>query len=164
MELELIEWSDDAMRLVAAAFVGALIGLDRELLGKPLGFRTLGVVAIASCALTLAAGRYDLTAESGNETVGRAIQGLMAGIGFLGGGVILHTRRDHVKGLTTASLVWLTAALGIVCGLGAWAVVVISVVLAMLIVKLGGPLERAIERRRGPNPHRDPDETTPRDR
>lgn len=149
MELSLIEWSDDALRLLAAAFIGALIGLDRELLGKPLGFRTLGVVAIASCALVVAVERYDLALTGDNENVGRAIQGLMAGIGFLGGGVILHTRRDHVKGLTTASLVWLTAALGAVCGLGAWAVAVIAVVLAMLIVKIGGPLERAIERRRG---------------
>ncbi|TDU28288.1 putative Mg2+ transporter-C (MgtC) family protein [Panacagrimonas perspica] len=148
MELSLIEWSDDALRLLAAAFVGALIGLDRELLGKPLGFRTLGVVAIASCALVVAVERYDLALAGDHENVGRAIQGLMAGIGFLGGGVILHTRRDHVKGLTTASLVWLTAALGVVCGLGAWAVAVIGVVLAMLIVKAGGPLERAIERRR----------------
>lgn len=148
MELSLIEWSDDLLRLLAAAFIGALIGLDRELLGKPLGFRTLGVVAIASCALVVAVDRYDLSAAGDNENVGRAIQGLMAGIGFLGGGVILHTRRDHVKGLTTASLVWLTAALGVVCGLGAWAVAVIAVVLAMLIVKAGGPLERAIDRRR----------------
>jgi len=154
MELSLIEWSDDALRLVAAAFIGALIGLDRELLGKPLGFRTLGVVAIASCALVVAVDRYDLAAAGDNQNVGRAIQGLMAGIGFLGGGVILHTRRDHVKGLTTASLVWLTAALGVVCGLGAWAVAVIAVVLAMLIVKAGGPLERAIERRRAA--HKDP--------
>jgi len=148
MELSLIEWSDDLLRLLAAAFIGALIGLDRELLGKPLGFRTLGVVAIASCALVVAVDRYDLSAAGDNQNVGRAIQGLMAGIGFLGGGVILHTRRDHVKGLTTASLVWLTAALGVVCGLGAWAVAVIAVVLAMLIVKAGGPLERAIDRRR----------------
>lgn len=148
MELMWVEWSDDLLRLLAAAAVGTLIGLDRELMGKPLGFRTLGVVAIASCALTVAASRYDLAADAGHETVGRAIQGLMAGIGFLGGGVILHTRHDHVHGLTTAALVWLTAALGAVCGLGAWAVVIIAVVLALLILLVGGPLERALDRRR----------------
>ncbi|MGH8517539.1 MAG: MgtC/SapB family protein, partial [Panacagrimonas sp.] len=54
------DWWDAMRRLGAATAVGAIIGLDRELLGKPLGFRTLTVVAIASCALTVAAARYDL--------------------------------------------------------------------------------------------------------
>jgi putative Mg2+ transporter-C (MgtC) family protein len=135
-------------RLGAATLVGAIIGLDRELLGKPLGFRTLTVVSIASCALTLASLRHDVSigAEQ-HETVGRAIQGLMAGIGFLGGGVILRTRERHVRGLTTAALVWLTAALGVVCGLAAWPIVWISLLLAMLTLVIGKPLERRLGRR-----------------
>ena len=142
------DWFDAVRRLAAATAVGAIIGLDRELLGKPLGFRTLTIVSIASCALTLAAARYDLALGGAHhETVGRAIQGLMAGIGFLGGGVILRTRERHVRGLTTAALVWLTAALGVVCGLASWPIVAIALVLAMAILLVGRPLEQWLGRR-----------------
>ena len=141
------EWLDALHRLGAATLVGAVVGLDRELLGKPLGFRTLTIVAIASCALTVAAARYDI-ALGEHETVGRAIQGLMAGIGFLGGGVILQTRDQQVHGLTTAALVWLTAALGVVCGLASWPIVTISMVIAMIILLGGTALERRLARRK----------------
>jgi putative Mg2+ transporter-C (MgtC) family protein len=137
-------------RLAAATVVGALIGLDREVLGKPLGFRTLSIVSIASCALTVSAAHYDQAlggSGSHHETVGRAIQGLMAGIGFLGGGVILHTRGHHVHGLTTAALVWLTAALGVVCGLAQWPIVIIALLLAMTVLLAGKPFERRLLRR-----------------
>lgn len=149
-----LAWSDPALRIVAAALVGAIIGVDRELMRKPLGFRTLSVVAIASCALIVAAEHYDGGLPEGADnadTVGRAIQGLMAGVGFLGGGVILHTGRNHVEGLTTAALVWLTAALGVACGLGAWKVVITAVVLALLLLWVGGPLEKFLQRRRAKN-------------
>jgi putative Mg2+ transporter-C (MgtC) family protein len=63
------------------------------------------------------------------------IQGMMAGIGFLGAGVILRKpEADSVKGLTTAATVWLAAALGICCGLGQWTVVIVAVVLGLLIL------------------------------
>lgn len=145
------EWLDALQRIGAATLVGAIVGLDREWLGKPLGFRTLTIVAIASCALTVAAARYDI-ARGEHESVGRAIQGLMAGIGFLGGGVILRTRDQQVHGLTTAALVWLTAALGVVCGLASWPIVTISMVIAMAILLVGGALERRLGRREPDNP------------
>lgn len=141
--------TEPILRIVAAGVLGAIIGIDREFHGKPLGFRTLSVVSIASCALTVAAAQYDLDMEAaGAETVGRAAQGLMAGIGFLGGGVILHSQSNRVHGLTTAALVWLTAALGIICGLGLWVVVITAAVMAMSLLWIGGPLERALHRRR----------------
>ena len=69
------DWFDALRRIGAATAVGAIIGLDRELLGKPLGFRTLTIVSIASCALTVAAARYDLALGGvHHETVGRAAQ------------------------------------------------------------------------------------------
>lgn len=142
------DWYEALQRLAAATAVGAIVGLDRELAGKPLGLRTLSIVCIASCALTLASARYDLAlGDTHHETVGRAIQGLMAGIGFLGGGVILHTRERYVHGLTTAALVWLTAALGVVCGLAAWPVVVISLALAIGVLIVGKRFERTMTAR-----------------
>jgi putative Mg2+ transporter-C (MgtC) family protein len=142
------DWTEPALRLGVATLVGALIGLDRELMGKPLGFRTLSVVAVASCALVVAADHHEDGAQAQAETVSRAIQGLMAGVGFLGGGVILRQRPGHVSGLTTAALVWLTAALGVACGLAAWPVVVLSCAFVLLALLLGAPLDAALKRRR----------------
>ena len=70
----------------------------------------------------------------------------MAGIGFLGGGVILQTRHRQVHGLTTAALVWLTAALGVVCGLASWPIVAIALLFAMTMLWIGAPLERRLKR------------------
>lgn len=143
-----------ALRLGLAGLVGALIGLNRELAEKPLGFRTLSIVSIASCALVVAAVDHDLQHDMSGGTVGRAIQGLMAGVGFLGGGVILHTGRAHVRGLTTAALVWLTAVLGIACGLGAWTLVLASVLIALAMLWIGGYLDRRRKKRRSPDTSR----------
>lgn len=143
-----LAWTEPVSRIVAAGLLGALIGLDRERMGKPLGFRTLSVVAVASSALTVAAAQHDVDMGSGTDMVSRAVQGLMAGIGFLGGGVILRSQRNHIHGLTTAALVWLTAALGIACGLGSWVVVATATVSAMTLLWVGKPLERAMQRRR----------------
>jgi putative Mg2+ transporter-C (MgtC) family protein len=143
-----LAWQTTALRIGVAALVGALIGLNRELARKPLGFRTLSVVSIASCALILAAVDFDLETDGAGRTVGRAIQGLMAGVGFLGGGVILHTGRQHIRGLTTAALVWLTAALGIACGLAAWDTVLIAAAAAMFVLWSGSWLERRLHKRR----------------
>lgn len=144
---DLAEWSTVGLRLGAAAMVGALIGLDRDVIGKPLGLRTLSVVSLASCALVLAAEWHEQVASGATETVSRAIQGLMAGVGFLGGGAILRDRHRHVSGLTTAAMVWLTAALGIACALAAWPVVVVSLAWLLVAFAAGAWLDRYLARR-----------------
>ena len=141
-------WMEPVLKIVLAGLLGALLGFNRERAGKPLGFRTLSIVSIASCSLTVAAKQYDLSLDGDADTVGRAIQGLMAGIGFLGGGVILQTPRHHIRGLTTAAMVWLTAALGIACGLGARIAVTASAVTALALLWAGGSLEKAMQRQR----------------
>jgi putative Mg2+ transporter-C (MgtC) family protein len=71
------------------------------------------------------------------------IQGIMAGISFIGAGVILRDARSGtVEGLTTAATVWVTAALGIACGLGAWLIVALATILTLLLLFAGGWLER----------------------
>lgn len=134
------------IHLASALGVGVVLGLNRDLKGKPIGVRTLGLVALACCTLTEAALQFGSASGQSAEVVARAIQGLMAGIGFLGGGVILHTG-SKVHGLTTAAMVWLTSALGVACGLGALHLVGFAVVAALLLVLLGGPFERAIHKR-----------------
>ena len=111
-----------AVRLVLAMVAGSLIGLERTYHGRPAGFRTHTLVCTASSLLML------LTVFSGNLTTGipietlridptRMAQGLMTGIGFLGAGVIVREGLT-IRGLTTAASIWITAAIGIMIGMG----------------------------------------------
>jgi putative Mg2+ transporter-C (MgtC) family protein len=138
----MIDWPDAVIRLTAATVIGGAIGLDRELHGKPTGIRTLGIVGLGSALVVLAsqhAGGADANAGS------RVIQGVITGIGFLGAGVILRNPGGkRVHGLTTAAAIWLTACIGVACGVGAWPLVVTSIVLVAVLLSIGKPLERAI--------------------
>jgi putative Mg2+ transporter-C (MgtC) family protein len=129
-------------RFSIAAIAGILIGLDRDLKGKAAGVRTIGLVALGSAMITLTG----ILAGPGNihgDPESRVIQGIVAGIGFLGGGVILRdTSTGEVRGLTTAASVWVAAGAGILAGLGAYLALVASGALAALILVLGKPIER----------------------
>jgi putative Mg2+ transporter-C (MgtC) family protein len=75
------------------------------------------------------------------------IQGVLTGIGFLGAGVILRGQDgETVKGLTTAASIWVTSALGVVCGIGAWRIALIALILIMTLLFIGHPLERFLHR------------------
>lgn len=126
-----MSWMDVALRLGAAALLGALIGLDRELRHKSAGVRTISLVTLGTALAVLAA--TSMTTDSAASS--RVIQGALAGLGFLGGGVIVHHRRN-IEGLTTAAAIWTSAALGGACGMGLWPLVVIGggLILALLIV------------------------------
>jgi len=141
---------DIALRLGTATLIGVLIGLNRDLHGKPTGVRTLGLVALASATVTLAAA--DATSATGTDpnALSRIMQGVLTGIGFLGAGVILHEQGVHtVRGLTTAACVWLTACLGMMCGTANWKVLLVALPLLALLLTLGGKLERELHRRWG---------------
>lgn len=128
---------DILLRLVVAAAVGGLVGLNRDLHGKPTGVPTLGLVGLGSALAVLAVAGGDDTAAAS-----RVIQGIVTGIGFLGAGVIIRpAAQSRVHGLTTAACVWLTAALGAACGVGAWRIVVVGVPLTFLLLLFGKRLE-----------------------
>ncbi len=126
-----MSWMDVALRLGAAALLGALIGLDRELRHKSAGVRTISLVTLGTALAVLAA--TSMTTDAAASS--RVIQGALAGLGFLGGGVIVHHRRN-IEGLTTAAAIWTSAALGGACGMGIWPLVVIGggLILALLII------------------------------
>jgi putative Mg2+ transporter-C (MgtC) family protein len=139
-----------ALRLCAAAVIGIAVGLNRDLSGKAMGVRTLGVVAVGA-ALAVLSVRHFTGAE-----VSRVIQGIVTGIGFLGVAVIVRSPDgQHIGGLTTAACAWTTAAMGAACGVADWRVVFIGVLIIFVILHLGGPFEQAIHRRW---PHRKPDD------
>jgi putative Mg2+ transporter-C (MgtC) family protein len=82
----------------------------------------------------------------------RMAQGIMTGIGFLGAGVIVRSPTgEHIHGLTTAAVTWLTACVGLVCGVAEWRVIIVGLPLVFIVLRFGGPLEKAIRHRfRGP--------------
>lgn len=153
----MIEWPDILMRLGAATLAGGAIGLNRELNDKPIGVRTLGLVGLASALTVLVVGLDDGVAHVSDAT-SRVIQGLLTGIGFLGAGVIVQGRhRGHVHGLTSAACVWLTASVGIVCGLGQWQPVIACLAIALLLLMTGGPMEKLFRRVMGSRKDEEPE-------
>jgi putative Mg2+ transporter-C (MgtC) family protein len=115
-------WLDIIFRLGAATLTGSLIGIYLDLRQKPAGMRTLGPVALASAAAVLAADYLDVDAT-------RVIQGVIVGVGFLGTGVILKREQGQAgRGLPTAATIWLTASLGVLCGLAAWSICEVAAV------------------------------------
>lgn len=153
---------EPALRLLAAIAVGVTVGLNRDMKGKPTGVRTLGLVAFGAAVVTVAATRYaPLLAEPDalSRVVQGLIQGVLAGVGFIGAGVILRGQQDgQVHGLTTAASVWVTAAMGIVCGLGDWELVGLGLAMMLALLLFGGNLERVFERRKRPGTGRRGDE------
>ncbi|MEA2336844.1 MAG: putative Mg2+ transporter-C (MgtC) family protein, partial [Thermoanaerobaculia bacterium] len=103
------------------------------------------LVALGSALVTLVIVRFDPNGQL-VDAVSRAIQGIIAGVGFLGGGAILKAEHEMVSGLTTAASIWLVASLGIACGLGQWVAALIALGFALLILIVGGPVEGLVHR------------------
>jgi putative Mg2+ transporter-C (MgtC) family protein len=129
------------VRLVLAALLGGMIGYEREQKGKAAGLRTHMLVALGSALFVLVVQQ----SGGGADSVSRVIQGLVAGIGFLGAGAILNNRSDpHIRGLTTAAGVWMTAAIGVATGLGRELTAILATVLALVILAVLPRVEHLI--------------------
>jgi len=129
---------DFVARLAAAIAAGLAIGFNRNLTGKPLGMRTLALVSLSAAIVTLSAISF-LGFDAPKPAMARVLQGIiegvMTGMGFIGAGVILRDREAQtVHGLTTAASVWVTAALGIACGLAAWPIAISGTLIAVAVL------------------------------
>src|SRR4030095_853477 len=134
--------------LLTALAVGGLIGLERSYHGRPAGFRTHTLVCIASSALMLVTVYQQQWCPGGlNQRVSldptRMAQGIMTGIGFLGAGVIFKEGLT-VRGLTTAASIWITAALGILVGIGFWYPAILGAVGVLLVLAIFRLIERRL--------------------
>ena len=132
------------LRLGMAVFVGGILGLNRELHQKPAGLRTHALVTLGAAIITISSLNFT---DDGHIThpdaLSRVIQGIITGVGFLGAGVIIRDATGiQVHGLTTAATVWCAASLGVVCGLGYWRFLGLSAAALMLVLIVGGPIER----------------------
>jgi putative Mg2+ transporter-C (MgtC) family protein len=127
------------LRLLAALVAGALIGYERSYHGRPAGFRTHSLVCTASSLLMLVTVYEAHWVRAGSDLVQidptRMAQGIMTGIGFLGAGVIIKEGLS-VRGLTTAASIWITAAIGILAGVGFYFPLVVSVALTLGVLSL----------------------------
>jgi putative Mg2+ transporter-C (MgtC) family protein len=133
-------------RLLLAAGLGAMLGFEREAMGKSAGLRTHMLVAIGSALFVL----VPLLAGASDAAISRVIQGLLAGIGFLGAGAIVKGRPgEEIQGITTAATIWMTAALGMAVGMGRDISALFAALLALVVLRAlpgGGPTNH------GPHP------------
>lgn len=121
------------IRLTVAALLGSLLGWEREQAGKAAGLRTHMLVAMGAALFVLLAQQIGI----GPADNSRIVQGIIAGIGFLGAGTILKSDAENqVKGLTTAAGIWLTAGIGIAAGMGHEATAFLSTLLALTVLWL----------------------------
>ena len=121
------------LRLLLAAVLGAAIGLEREHSHKPAGLRTHILICMGSAVFTI----VSIYGFSGTVDPARVAAGVVTGIGFIGAGVIFRGMRgDKVVGITTAASVWITAAIGIACGVGMYLIAVGVTVITVIVLFL----------------------------
>ena len=129
------------VRLAAAMVVGAIAGINRELGGKAAGLRTHMLVSMGAAMFVISAEIAGLP----RLQITSVIQGIAAGIGFVGGGAILKSAEaNEIRGLTTAASIWMTAAVGIAAGLGHYGVALIASILTLVVLSVIARFERKL--------------------
>jgi putative Mg2+ transporter-C (MgtC) family protein len=134
------------IRLIIAMLVGAAIGFQRERTGKPAGLRTHMLVSLGAAVFVIA----PIEAGMDLDGLSRVIQGVVTGIGFIGGGAILKlVNQREIEGLTTAAGIFMTAASGVAVGLGRVGLALIGAILAWITLSWINHVESRIEERSG---------------
>ena len=128
-------------KILLSILIGGLIGMEREFRDKAAGFRTMIFISLGTTLFTLLSMQY----QGGDPS--RVAAGLVTGIGFIGTGVILHTR-GQILGLTTAAIIWITAAIGMCIGLGLYKLAFVAACAALAILWMFPFLEKYIQLRR----------------
>lgn len=147
--IDWVELGDVSVRLVIAVVIGGLIGVERGLHGRWADLRTHILVTLGATIFTIAG--VGIAGDSSADAT-RVVQGIAAGIGFLGAGTILKLSGElEVKGLTTATSVWLSAALGSCVGLKMYELVLAATVVSLLVLYLVRPLDKWFSRRNDPD-------------
>ena len=128
------------VRVLGAVVIGAAIGFERTFHGRPAGFRTHALVCVASTLLMIVTVYQNewmtaMPADAIRTDPTRMAQGIMTGIGFLGAGVIFKEGLT-VRGLTTAASIWVTAAIGVLVGIGFWFAAILGALATLAILSL----------------------------
>jgi putative Mg2+ transporter-C (MgtC) family protein len=134
LSTDMLQPWDIILRLFVATLAGCLLGLNREMQGKPAGLRTHALVSLGAALMAVTI--LNIPGVNAGEALSRVMQGVLTGIGFLGAGVILQNQSGKVTGLTTAAMVWIAAMLGLAAGAGRWVEVAVAMVLIFIVLLL----------------------------
>lgn len=140
------EWAPVLLRLCIATAAGAVLGWERSRQNRAImGFRTLSLVALASCISVQAIVHSGLP-QMNADAAGRVVQGVLSGVGFIGAGALLHGGGggQQVHGLATAASIWVAAAIGTAAALAVWPLIIGGAALALFVLLIGAPIERHI--------------------
>ena len=132
MQIELFE-------LLIATLIGCIIGIEREYRDKSAGFRTMILVSLGATLFTI------LSFKIGTTSPDRIAANIVTGVGFLGAGVIFKDQ-SRISGITTATTIWITAALGMAVGAGQWQLGLCGAVLVLMVLVVFNPLQHTLQR------------------
>lgn len=133
------------VRALLSTVLGGFIGMERGIKNRPAGFRTYMLVCLGAC-IVMMTNQYTCQVFSTGDPTRMAAQ-VISGIGFLGAGTIIVTRRSQIKGLTTAAGLWAAAAMGLAVGIGFYECAVLGAVLIYMILSLLHELDNRLRRR-----------------
>lgn len=140
MDINFLMEQQDVSKLVVSAIVGAAIGLEREYRGKIAGFKTMMMICLGSTLFTI------FSIKMGTDlSHDRIAANIITGIGFIGAGAIFKDRENMVSGLTTATIIWIIAAIGMGIGSGEMLFSITTAVLVLLLMMLSPILERRVD-------------------
>ncbi len=145
MELREVTYLAVVMRILAASFAGGIIGLEREIKNRPAGLRTYIVVCMGACLIMLT-NQYIFQVFGVGDPVRLGAQ-VVSGIGFLGAGTIMVTRRNQIKGLTTAAGLWVAAGIGLAIGIGFYEAAFAATFAVFFVMTLLQGLDRRMHRK-----------------
>ncbi len=151
-----VDYLDATARLLLALVLGVLIGLERQVRGSPAGMRTFGLVSIGACLYMLVGLLSGITSGGAPGDQGRIAAQVVTGVGFLGGGMLIHTGAS-VHGLTTSAGIWVAAAVGLAAGEGLYYLAIAATLLVLVVLRA----LRWVERRFHLGPHQAQDELLP---
>lgn len=139
-------YNDDILKVLVAALLGTILGLERERKGKPAGLRTLALVSAGSALFTIISQQMGEMADGTvRSDITRIASNIVTGVGFLGAGIIFRGT-NSVKGLTTAAAVWISAAIGMAAGIGNYSLAVVCTAIVWGVLVLMHRVERLMMR------------------
>ena len=133
------------LRIFAAVFIGGILGLERGMKNRPAGFRTYMLVCVGACVIMLT-NQYIYQVTSTGDPVRMGAQ-VVSGIGFLGAGTIIVTRRNQIKGLTTAAGLWSAAGVGLALGVGFYEAAVAGTMAVFVVMALLQKMDNKLHRK-----------------
>jgi len=145
MELREVTYLAVALRIFAAVIIGGILGLERGMKNRPAGLRTYMLVCVGACVIMLT-NQYIYQVFGSGDPVRMGAQ-VVSGIGFLGAGTIIVTRRNQIKGLTTAAGLWSAAGVGLALGVGFYEAAVVGTVAVFAVITLLQKMDNKLHRR-----------------